>query len=150
MRHLPTTLDSESWRQKLIQKCWELLRIHLCSFGQMDGLVGSTGNVNMQHVYMGVSENSVPHCTQWFCWSLSLLNGYFIGNINPTFSDKPKCFSCSELVAVCFSEAPEGTLSLSRGMSILGRVWPDSTWLRFGPFIWITWGLKMLGIFPMK
>ena len=27
--------------------------------------------------------------TQWFCWSLSLLNGYFIGNINPTFSDKP-------------------------------------------------------------
>ena len=37
----------------------------------------------------GVSENSVPHCTQWFCWSLSLLNGYFIGNINPTFSDKP-------------------------------------------------------------
>ena len=21
---------------------------------------------------MGVSENSVPHCTQWFCWSLSL------------------------------------------------------------------------------
>ena len=24
-----------------------------------------------------------------FCWSLSLLNGYFIGNINPTFSDKP-------------------------------------------------------------
>ena len=31
----------------------------------------------------------VPHCTQWFCWSLSLLNGYFIGNINPTFSDKP-------------------------------------------------------------
>ena len=28
--------------------------------------------------------------TQWFCWSLSLLNGYFIGNINPTFSDKPK------------------------------------------------------------
>ena len=30
----------------------------------------------------------VPHCTQWFSWSLSLLNGYFIGNINPTFSDK--------------------------------------------------------------
>ena len=32
----------------------------------------------------------VPHCTQWFCWSLSpIFNGYFIGNINPTFSDKP-------------------------------------------------------------
>ena len=39
---------------------------------------------------MGVSENSVPHCTQWFCWSLSLLNGYFVGKINPTFSDKPR------------------------------------------------------------
>ena len=41
---------------------------------------------------MGVSENSVPHCTQWFCWSLSLLNGYFIGDINPTFSGpNPYC-----------------------------------------------------------
>ena len=40
-------------------------------------------------IHLGLSENSVPHCTQWFCWSLSLLNGYFIGNINPTFSDKP-------------------------------------------------------------
>ena len=28
-------------------------------------------------------------------WSLSLLNGYFIGNINPTFSDKPTSISCS-------------------------------------------------------
>ena len=35
--------------------------------------------------YMGVSENSVPHCTQWFSWSLSLLNGYFIGNIPNIF-----------------------------------------------------------------
>ena len=25
----------------------------------------------------------------WFCWSLSLLNGYFIGNIYTIFSDKP-------------------------------------------------------------
>ena len=36
------------------------------------------------HSHMGVSENSVPHFPQWFCWSLSrlsLLNGYFIGNI---------------------------------------------------------------------
>jgi hypothetical protein len=36
---------------------------------------------------MGLSENSVPHGTQWFCWSLSLLNGY---NWEYTlFSDKP-------------------------------------------------------------
>ena len=37
---------------------------------------------------MGVSENSVPLFTQWFCWSLSLLNGYFIGNI-PYFQTNP-------------------------------------------------------------
>ena len=29
----------------------------------------------------------VPHCTQWFCWSLSLLNGYNWGHT--LFSDKP-------------------------------------------------------------
>ena len=34
----------------------------------------------------------VPHCTQWFSWSLSHLNGYFIGNINPTFSVTNPCF----------------------------------------------------------
>ena len=39
-------------------------------------------------IHMGVSENSVPHCTQWFCWSLSLLNGYFIGGI-PHFQTYP-------------------------------------------------------------
>ena len=39
---------------------------------------------------MGLSENSVPHCTQWFCWSLSLLNGYNWGYT--LFSDKPKPF----------------------------------------------------------
>ena len=37
---------------------------------------------------MGVSENSVPHCTQWFSWSLSLLNGYNWGYT--LFSDKPR------------------------------------------------------------
>ena len=34
---------------------------------------------------MGVSENRLNPETQWFCWSLSLLNGYFIGKINPIF-----------------------------------------------------------------
>jgi len=32
-------------------------------------------------VWKNSTTNSVPLCTQWFCWSLSLLNGYFIGNI---------------------------------------------------------------------
>ena len=35
------------------------------------------------------TADCTPWLTQWFCWSLSLLNGYFIGKINPTFSDKP-------------------------------------------------------------
>ena len=41
---------------------------------------------------MGVSENSVSIVPNGFADHypiLSLLNGYFIGNINPTFSDKP-------------------------------------------------------------
>ena len=35
---------------------------------------------------MGVSENSVPHCTQCLMIIIPMKNGYFIGNINPTFS----------------------------------------------------------------
>ena len=42
---------------------------------------------------MGLSENSVPHCTQWFCWSLPLLNGYNWG-YTPV-SDIPKCIQTS-------------------------------------------------------
>ena len=43
---------------------------------------------------MGMSENGVPHCTQWFCWSWSLLNGY---NWEYTlFSDKPKWWRLGE------------------------------------------------------
>ena len=38
--------------------------------------------------YMGLSENVVYPYTQWFCWSLSLLNGYFIGGI-PHFQTYP-------------------------------------------------------------
>ena len=38
---------------------------------------------------MGVSENSVPHCTQWFCWSLCLWKMAISLGIYPTFSDKP-------------------------------------------------------------
>ena len=38
-------------------------------------LVKTCENHILMH-YMGVSENSVALFTQWFCWSLSLLNGY--------------------------------------------------------------------------
>ena len=37
---------------------------------------------------MGLSENRLNPYTQWFCWSLSLLNGYFIGGI-PHFQTYP-------------------------------------------------------------
>ena len=33
------------------------------------------------HFNMGLSENSVPHCTQWLMIIIPMENGYFIGNI---------------------------------------------------------------------
>ena len=39
---------------------------------------------------MGVSENSVPLNPMVLLIIIPFLNGYFIGNINPTFSDKAK------------------------------------------------------------
>ena len=38
---------------------------------------------------LGVSENSVPLNPMVLLIIIPFLNGYFIGNINPTFSDKP-------------------------------------------------------------
>ena len=39
--------------------------------------------------YMGVSENSVPLHPMVLLIIIPMKNGYFIGNISPTFSDKP-------------------------------------------------------------
>ena len=39
-------------------------------------------------IYGCVWKCCVARKTQWFCWSLSLLNGYFIGNI-PYFQTNP-------------------------------------------------------------
>ena len=38
---------------------------------------------------LGLSENSVPLHPMVLLIIIPFLNGYFIGNINPTFSDKP-------------------------------------------------------------
>ena len=39
---------------------------------------------------MGVSENSVPHCTQWFCWSLSLWKmAISLGRLTQHFQTNP-------------------------------------------------------------
>ena len=41
------------------------------------------------YIHMGVSENSVPLNPMVLLIIIPMKNGYFIGNINPTFSDKP-------------------------------------------------------------
>ena len=46
---------------------------------------------------MGLSENSVPLNSMVLLIIIPFLNGYFIGNINPTFSDKPISKVCSEM-----------------------------------------------------
>ena len=38
---------------------------------------------------MGLSKNSVTHNPMVLLIIIPMKNGYFIGNINPTFSDKP-------------------------------------------------------------
>ena len=64
----------------------------------------------------------VPHCTQWFCWSLSL-NGYFIGNINPTFSDKHMRQTWSTCYAVISSQDVSTTRMQGDGhRAFLGRL----------------------------
>ena len=46
-------------------------------------LEGSTKQTVCLDIIGCVWKCRVPLFTQWFCWSLSLLNGYFIGKINP-------------------------------------------------------------------
>ena len=41
--------------------------------------------------HLGVSENSVPLNPMVLLIIIPMKNGYFIGKINPTFSDKPIC-----------------------------------------------------------
>ena len=48
------------------------------------------GYIPTENGQMGVSENSVPLNPMVLLIIIPFLNGYFIGNINPTFSDKPK------------------------------------------------------------
>ena len=69
---------------------------------------GSTVVVMQNDVWinMGVSENRLNPYTQWFCWSLSLLNGYNWGytpfsdiptwdfcRLFQTFSERTECWS---------------------------------------------------------
>ena len=82
-----------TYKKRLLHGYPLVKRLHFANWttGPLDHRWPSLSSLNQRTFYVGLSENSVPHCTQWFCWSLSLLNGYFIGNINPTFSDIPMC-----------------------------------------------------------
>ena len=55
-------------------------------------LVTDWDNFKVSWFYMGVSENSVSLNPMVLLIIIPMKNGYFIGNINPTFSDKPTWF----------------------------------------------------------
>ena len=49
--------------------------------------LGPWENRHKNNIRVCLKMLAKPRTTQWFCWSLSLWkNGYFIGNIDPTFS----------------------------------------------------------------
>ena len=54
------------------------------------------GNTMISQGELGLSENSVPLNPMVFMIIIPMKNGYFIGNINPTFSDKPNSCMLSE------------------------------------------------------
>ena len=87
-----------------IGRCWLLLR-HLD--------VTLENRIAAQLVFlgnMGLSENRLNPYTQWFCWSLSLLNGYFIGNI-PYFQTNPYV-QVMLILSGCLLPEPLGKSSL--------------------------------------
>ena len=47
--------------------------------------VTTVGSGSQEMPHMGLSKNSVPHCTQWFCWSLSLWKMAISLGIYPIF-----------------------------------------------------------------
>ena len=53
---------------------------------------------------MGLSENSVPLNPMVLLIIIPFLNGYVIGNINPTFSDKPKWQNLGWWIGILFSK----------------------------------------------
>ena len=77
-------------------------RRHICSLGWCFFLVASFYKAQTYWSFENARRFTFPNwvClkivypqTQWFCWSLSLLNGYFIGNI-PYFQTSPFPNSC--------------------------------------------------------
>ena len=56
---------------------------------------------------MGLPENSVPLNPMVLLIIIPMKNGYFIGKINPTFSDKPISWDMMGSIEVGEREAPK-------------------------------------------
>ena len=69
------------------RSCWHKLQLITRPCSTRDGVHMDQIRVHpsCHHEYGCVWKWLVPRKTQWFCWSLSLLNGYFIGNIPNIF-----------------------------------------------------------------
>ena len=63
---------------------------------------------------MGVSENSVPLNPMVLLILIPIKNGYFIGNINPTFSDNPKCCGLGWDLNLRFLEDIHGNTTIEK------------------------------------
>ena len=65
---------------------------HLMNWGY-NLLQPMTEGVSSPPIWVCLKMWLVPHCSQWFCWSWNPVLKWLaiIGNINPTFSDKPIC-----------------------------------------------------------
>ena len=65
--------------------------IHPCRWSSESIFLKPINSIRSHHLYGCVWKCCVPLFTQWFCWSLSLLNGYLFGNI-PYFQTNPYVF----------------------------------------------------------
>ena len=70
--------------------------------------------------WYGLSENCVPHCTQWFCWSLPLLNGYFFGGIRYISFSDISIWNISEKISC----ASIRTLYMRMPKKVAWKTWP--------------------------
>ena len=80
-----------------------------------------------------MSENSVPLNPMVLLIIIPFLNGYFIGNINPTFSDKPTGYLVANFARLCGGPqrlVPEGRADRGQ-IRALGPCWGEGG-LEFG------------------
>ena len=80
-----------------------------------ENVVGSLGFKKLQ---VGVSENSVPLNPMVLLIIIPMKNGYFIGNINPTCSDKPKWICASLAGLIQLRKAPRSHHSKRLGLCV--------------------------------